>query len=496
MDVIFGREREKNILEERYFSNKPELIVVYGRRRIGKTWLIREFFTKKNCTFFKTTGTIKERTLSPQIFNFLKDIESTFGLEESEKMDQIKTWENAFSILANKIKKHPKDKKIVLFFDEIPWLDTPRSRFISAFGHFWNHHIDSSENGHIKIIVCGSSTSWMVQNIIKEKGSLHQRKQEVIPLQPFTLSETKKYLENKGIKLSNKTILELYFAIGGVAEYLNKIKKGKSSPEIIEELFFTENAEMRKEFYALFSATFKNHKIHLIICEILSNSVGGLTRAQIIKRSSGRLKSTRELSEALIELSEASFLKKTIPFSPDSRSKGKNELLYKLIDEYSLFYFKWIHGNTVSFDDTGLEGYWTNLINSNAYNNWAGHAFESICHKNILKIKEKIKIIAPTSIHWWRTSPTTKRPGAEIDLLIRRLGKDNSVNICELKFYKDPLEITKAMKENIKNKVESFKEKNPSIENVFVTLITLSGSIKNQHYKDIIDNELTLEDLF
>jgi len=300
----------------------------------------------------------------------------------------------------------------------------------------------------------------------------------------------------RGISLTNHSILQIYLAIGGVAKYLDKVISGQTAMEFIDSSFFTEDAELRCEFGALYSATFENHLLHIKIAKILSNSMKGLTRNEIIIKSNNEIKTGSTLTIALDELVAASFVKPIKSLSFDKRSKGKNEIRYKLVDEYSLFYFKWLEANHVDFNAGGVSNYWHTVVNSNTYNNWIGHAFESVCHKHIKEIKEKLNIIDNVSPYWWKTTAIDGSPGAEIDLLIQRHGKDKSINICELKFYNGLYSMGQNDYENIKNKLSAFRLKTNFKDNIFLTIITSEGAVKNKYYNEIVQNQISLDDLF
>lgn len=331
MDKIIGRIKEKAKLENVYNSREAELVAIYGRRRIGKTFLIKNFYKARPCVFFHVTG-IKNAKLSQQLRQFYKIIGETFYRGASISGEN--NWISAFEELTKAIKLTPRNKKIVLFFDELPWLATKRSDLIQALDYFWNRHwIDIKK---IKLIVCGSSASWIINKLIHDKGGLHNRITDKIILKPFNLKETKCFLNHYGIKLNENQILEIYMTFGGIPYYLKQIKRGLTATQNINEICFSKEGILFNEFDKVFSSLFDESEAYKELIILISNSREGMSREQIEKKNKLTGKGGR-LSKRLSDLEIAGFINGFIPLGHEKRG-----VYYRLLDEYSHFYLTWI----------------------------------------------------------------------------------------------------------------------------------------------------------
>ena len=468
MNSIFARKREIKVLEKLNSSNQPEFLAIYGRRRIGKTFLIRQFFKQKGL-YFELTGT-KTGTLRQQLRNFAIEFQRVFGKKVS-----VKDWQEAFNELRMAIENSKTSERIILFFDELPWLATRKSYFLQALDYFWNRYM--SDDKRVILIVCGSAASWMIKKVVQDKGGLHGRLTAQIRLLPFDLLETESFLQNRGITLERKQIISVYMAIGGVAKYLTLIEKGQSALQSISQICF--NGRLFKEFEELYSSLFENHERHISVVKALAEASGGLTKTQISEIA--KISSGGTLTTILKELEASGFI---VPMS--SFDKKRYDLRYRLIDEYSLFYLKWIT-QVKSFEVE--DDYWLKMSNTPAGRAWSGYAFESLCMKHIQKIKRALGIASViTREYAWVAN------GAQIDLLIER--DDNCINLCEIKFAKDEFIIDKSYASELRAKKSIFLEKTATKKSVFLTLITTYGIKKNDHSVEVVDVELTMKDLF
>jgi AAA+ ATPase superfamily predicted ATPase len=466
---IIGRNPQKKILQQANDSQEAEFIALYGRRRIGKTFLIREFYEKNIC--FEMTG-IYKAPLVDQLDNFAEALGKAIGASIQPKVP--KSWREAFLQLENYIislgKARLKGKKVI-FLDELPWLNTPRSKFMAALQHFWNGFCTRRKD--IILVVCGSAASWMIQNIVKSKGGLHNRLTRQIRLLPFTLAETKFYLQSRNMKsLDNYSILQIYMTIGGVPYYLSKIEKGKSAAQIIDSLCFSESAPLRNEYDQLYRSLFEKSEQHIRIVESLSKKHAGLTRTELLK--SVGMKSGGTASQILEELEESGFIESRIPFG-----RKANDSLFRLIDEFSLFHLFWIKPLGKKSPGTG---YWITRQSGQKYNSWAGYSFEGICIKHIKEIKNALGIFAiGTNESPWRFIPPkgSEETGAQIDLLIDRA--DRTINLCEMKFYSSEFVINAKYAKELRNKIAVFREQTHLQKPIFLTLITTFGTKENSH---------------
>ena len=467
---LIGRKNEISILQNALKSNKPELIAVYGRRRIGKTFLIRNVY--KNYIQFEFSG-INNCSLKQQLNNFY--------LTLADKNDSFKKptdWIEAFHQLNQYISKLTSKKKKVIFIDEFPWLDSRKSNFLSAFDNFWNSY--ATKRDDLVVVICGSAASYMVKNIIKSKGGLHNRITNKIQLLPFNLFETELLLKKNKVKLTRYDILQIYMAMGGVPYYLEKILPGESVAQAIDRLCFTKDGVLRNEFNNVFASLFDQHDNHEAIIRALASVRKGLTRTEIAKKS--KLKSGGTLSKTLTELEESGFIEKYLPY------KGNKDSVYRLTDEYSLFYIKYIENIKPS-----NKGIWIKMYNQPTYKIWSGFSFETICIKHVEQIKEGLKISGVNSLQgsWIEKN---KKNNAQIDLLIDR--DDNIINICEMKFYNTGFILDKKYANEIAKKVDAFSLSTKTKKNVFITFITSYGLISNKYSKQHVQSELTINHLF
>jgi len=467
---IIGRTKEQKRLQEIYGSNKPEFVAIYGRRRIGKTFLIRQMF--ENEFVFDLTGLANSNT-EKQLLNF----NIAINRSGNHGFEWAVNWLLAFEQLRTLIEKSQKERKVI-FFDEIPWLDTPYSEFISALEHFWNGWACSRND--VMLVVCGSATSWIMNKLINNHGGLHNRLTATIHLQPFTLSVTELFLKSQGIEYSRYQIAECYMIMGGIPYYLSKIKRGLSLAQNIDNLFFERDAELKNEFNNLYASLFRDATDYVKIVEALSKKAKGLTRNEILEAT--KLQSGGRFSEILKNLESCGFIRRyALP------TKRKRDLLYQLLDAYTLFYFKYLD----KFNEQD-EHFWTNTVNTPQHYAWAGYAFEILALLHISEIKQALGISGiQTAIFAWRSEHA--EPAAQVDLVIDR--KDEIINLCEIKFSKTQFAIDKSYEENLRNKIAAFHDEIKTRKAVHLLMLTTFGLQKNSYFS-IAQKEIILNDLF
>lgn len=470
---MIGRKTEIRILESLLKSNKPELLALYGRRRVGKTYLIKEYF---NNTFsFYATGVQKvDKRKQLRIFH-----ESLLRYGAEEK-GLPKDWFDAFSRLEkllcqDDITREYKSNKRIVFLDEFPWMDTPKSDFKSAFEYFWNSWGSSQKD--LVLIICGSATSWIINNIVKDTGGLYNRLTNQIRLLPFTLSECKQLMEVNGIQYTERQIIESYMVFGGIPYYLNYLQPEFSLAQNIDMLFFRENSPLKYEFQQMFNAMFHNAEKYVDIIRELSRKAHGMTRAELI--DSKNVTDGRLLTRCLEDLEQCGFIRKYHDFSTK-----KNGIHYQLIDPMCLFF--------LTFIENGILGSWMNYITTPSYYTWCGMAFEKICLLHTDQIKQRLGISGVSSSEYSWYSKKTK-PGAQIDLIIDR--KDDVMNLCEMKFSLEKFSIDANYEKDLLHKLETFRAETGTKKALWITMISFSGLAENPH-RNVVVNELTGEDLF
>lgn len=471
---IAGRKAEIKLLNSLLHKEEPEFVAVYGRRRVGKTFLVRQVY-KENIVF-ECSG-LHKKSFGQQLENFWLTLQE-YNINGKPTL-QPKSWLQAFSQLKQYLNSLKGDEKKVVFLDEVPWFETPRSGFLAALDNFWNQYCSKRED--IILVICGSAASWIIKKVINDRGGLHNRITTHIQLLPFTLKETKAYLDMKNITLTHKDIVQLYMCIGGIPFYLKDVKAGKSIPQILDELFFLPQASMKREFNNLYASLFKNSELHEEVVILLSTKNKGLTRSEILSKIN--LKGGARISIVLKELIECGFVEQVLPVYP---RKGKK--LYRLVDEFTIFYLKFIKNNRLNIS-------WQQVTNKPIFSIWRGFAFENLCLKHVPVIKKALGISGiVTNDYTWSFQGNEKEKGAQIDLIIDR--SDNCINVLELKFYSTAFEITKAYAEQLMNKVEVFKQQTKTKKNIFLTFLSSNGVKENKYYLSIVSNQLLIEDLF
>lgn len=480
MEEILGRKEEIKKLDKLMTSENPEFLAIYGRRRIGKTYLVDRYFRTKGI-YFHFTG-MKEASLKEHLTLFRHTCLARFSKQDIPSM---RSWLEAFLFLREAIDELDKSQKIILFFDEIPWIDTRKSGFLKSLEHFWNDYFSRIPN--VILIVCGSAASWMIEKIVHNKGGLHNRLTAQIRLEPFSLKSTEEYLLAKNIQLSRKHIVEVYMAIGGVAHYLSFIEKGMSAPQIIQELCFRQNSPLIEEYKILYSSLFSNSQDHIGVVEALAKKRYGLTHSQLLQET--KKPSGGTFTKILEELREAGF----ISFTP-SLNKKKKEGKYLLSDEYSLFYLQWIKPATLSHVQSIKHDYWLLQHGSTKFATWAGVSFETVCRKHISQIIRALHLeVVALGVAQIEHS-SKKGEGFQIDLIIDR--SDFCMNLCEIKFCNSELLFNTEETKKIIERKERFKKATGTKKTPINTLISIYGAKSNQSYLEAFDNQMTIEALF
>ena len=471
--MLIGRNKERQELLSAYNAKESEFVAVYGRRRVGKTYLVRQTF-KDNMTF-SHSGQAKG-SLREQLYGWRSSLKDA-GLNVQNTPTN---WLEAFDMLKDLIRQS-KEMKKVIFIDELPWLDTPRSKFVNALEFFWNGWASGRDD--VMLIVCGSATSWVINKLFKNHGGLHNRVTRRIYLEPFTLHECELYMIQRGVALSRYDILEGYMIMGGIPFYWSFIERGKSLAQNIDNLFFSKHGTLHNEFNELYNSLFRHPDAYVKIVKALGASKGGMTREELLTKC--HLPSSGSISTILEDLENCGFVRNTPSYGQ------KNRGIYQLMDNYTLFYLKFIEA-----DGSNDEHFWTHNYLSPLHNAWVGLAFERVCFQHVQQIKQALGISGvATSVCSWRIGPTAPgtNDGAQIDMLIDRA--DNMVNICEMKFSKNNYLVSQKDSLSIANKVERFSRSINHKKSINITLVTISGIEKSGHWSDI-HSIVTAEDLF
>lgn len=478
MSTIIGRKQEIEELERLYNSDRPEFVAVYGRRRVGKTFLIKQALKGKFT--FQHTGVSpidmedEKNKMRIQLESFYFSM-LNYGLEGYR---QPKSWMEAFFQLEQLLQKLDNGERMVIFIDELPWMDTPRSRFLSAFENFWNGWCNDHDN--VMLVVCGSATTWMLKYLSRNKGGLYGRLTDEIKVYPFTLKECEDYFDHENIELSRYDIVQSYMVFGGIPYYLSYFRKGYSFERNTDMILFGNRPRLKDEFNRLFKAIFTNAEDCKKIIRLLAKRNYGFTREEIAKATG--LPLGGGLSDTLTALAESDFILRYTP-----HGKGTCEY-YKLIDNFCLFWLKHVEPNQEN------ASYFNDHCTSDIMKAWKGVAFEQVCWQHIPQIKRALEIGGvKSSVSAWNIAGTETKTGAQVDLLIKR--NDNIVNLCEMKFYSGLYTIDRDEEVKLLNRIEALKETLSPKQQVHLTLITSFG-LKQSKHSGKVQKVVTCDEMF
>ncbi|MBL4633982.1 MAG: ATP-binding protein [Kofleriaceae bacterium] len=466
--AVVAREREQALLEEILSSDQPELVAVWGRRRIGKTFLIRNGRSVQG-PYFELVGT-KDGDVRNQLGNFSRSLSETF--HDGITLMHPTSWSAAFAELRQAITKRPPSAQpITLFFDEAPWLDSRRAGFLTALEHFWNSW--ASTQSHVKVIVCGSSASWILNKVVNGKGGWHRRVTRRIHLRPFTLAESGIYLRSRGVSFAPRDLIEIYMVFGGTAAYLKEVKRGEASAIAISRLCLQKDAVFSNEYHELFHSLFLSAAHHMKMVEALATTKAGRTKTEL--RSATKL-SGRQFTEILANLEQSDFVDSYLPFGKSAAKDTR----YRLTDFFVLFHLRWMKRARRT---TG----WTSLQSTPSYRAWAGHSFETLVWNHIGGLLSEIGLQnAPVNVSTfdYRASDANDE-SAQIDLLIDV--EKGSLYIIEIKHYLKTYEVTKTERSHLLRRKRVLQQETKHQRTVFIQLISSSGVKANVHSKEVVD---------
>lgn len=473
--MFIGRKTELKKLDKIVKKNKSSFVAVYGRRRIGKTAIIRHFCQVNNIHKIEFSGTV-DQTKAQQIKSFVRYIERSSNTKANEK---INGWNNAFYLLTKYIQTLSEKDKLLVFFDELPWIDTAKSGFLGELAAFWNDFCSQRQN--IILVVCGSAASYMLKKVIHNKGSLHGRLTDIMPMQQFDLNACKQMLLAQGCLYSDKSIVDTYMVVGGVAKYIESLECDMTPSESINNLCFANDALLKYEYEDLFSSLFNNSRVHYKIMDALATKWSGYNKIQLSKWAQV---STAYIKKPIDELLASGFIAATTKFN-----QTKRDTIYRATDCFSSFYNKWmINKSNQDFQF---------LANTQGYKSWAGFAFENICHMHINHIKKILGISGvPTKSHYWNyVTKTPSETGAQIDILLEHTNGSKNIDIIECKYYNDVYTLSKSYKQAILNKINVFNQQTNFRYNIRIIFITTFGMKKNEHYNEIVSLDITIKDI-
>lgn len=481
MTIPLCRERESKHLNSLYDSKEAEFIAIYGRRRVGKTFLVRQLFQNRGI-YFELMGK-KDAPLHEQLQNFADELSRVFFSGAPLKCPD--SWREAFVLLTKQINEIPKNKKITIFLDELPWLASKRSNLIGTLEYYWNAHWSKLKN--LKLIVCGSAATWMLDNIINAKGGLHNRITDELLLKPFNLGQTKRFLNGINLKYSDKQVLDIYLIMGGVPYYLKSLKRSKSLTQNIQDICFSDDGALYKEFPRLFKSLFENYEHHVQLIRAISTKRFGLSYDEIAKATN--ISSGGGLSRRLNELEKSGFIRKYIPYGGH-----RDKEFYRVIDEYSLFYLRWIE-QFYKAGEAAPKNFWALTVKSPSYYSWAGYSFEMVCHKHSDQILSALGIDnVLCKVGYWRFVPEAKAgvDGAQIDLLLDRA--DGVITLVEIKYSASKFSIDKNYARKLANKLHAFAQQTKTKKQINLVMLTTCGLKRSIWTEELVDNDIELID--
>lgn len=471
--MLTSRDKEKKILLDALQAEKSQFIAVYGRRRVGKTYLIRQTYDK---TFLFEHAGLADGGRKDQLQAFTASLKRA-GLRVD---DAPANWLDAFELLKDLVEKSSKKKK-VLFIDELSWMDTQKSGLLVALESFWNGW--ASARNDIVLVVCASATSWMLDKIIHNKGGLYNRLSSRIYLKPFKLCECEEYLQSKGLRFSRYDILEMYMAVGGIPYYWSLIKKGRSVAQNIDAMFFADDAPLKDEFKYLYASLFRNPQNHIDVVAALARKKSGLRRNEVAAVAD--IPNSGYLTKILDELISCDFIRKyTVP------GKKSKDAVYQLTDFYTLFYYQFLKKKNAD------EHYWTIQTDTSVRNTWCGLAFERVCLDHVNEIKMGLGISGVlTEVHAWtgHGDKSVGTKGAQIDMVIVR--NDRIINLCEMKYSINDYSYTGKDDESLRNKIAALKNASKTRYSIHPVLVTTYG-LKEGMYSGRLQAVITADDLF
>ena len=471
MRRIIGRKREQEELNNLLDSTKSEFVAIYGRRRVGKTFLVRSVLERR-FTFFASG--LQSGSYAEQIKNINEEVVNFGG----SSLKPASNWSEAFTNIRLLVDKAPKEEKKVIFLDEVPWMSSKNSGFLSALDHFWNRWI--SMRNDVLLIVCGSATSWILDNIVNNVGGLHNRLTAQLLLSPFTLHECEEFFIDSGVNLPRFQILEAYMIFGGIPYYLDLFKPNRSLAQNVDLLYFSKDGPLRNEYNNLYPALFAQPEGYIKVIEALASKKSGLIREEIATKA--KITSGGRLTRVLQDLINCGFIQEYFAFGKQLRGKT-----YQLIDMFTLFHLTF--GNR---QRRGDGGFWLHFSVTPAHASWSGFAFELVCMKHINQLKMALGISGvQTEISTWRSRESSSV--AQIDLIIDR--SDQIIHLCEMKYSSSEYIIDKSYSDKLRRRSGIFVSETKTNKAVHTTLVTTYGLIKNTYSKEIIF-QLDMSDLF
>jgi hypothetical protein len=409
--MFVGRKNELRMLNDAYRSGKDELVVLYGRRRIGKSSLVKRFAEKKKAYY--EFEALEGETTPGQINHFLQQLKKQI---DDPILDSVRfaNWEQVFTYLTEKVINRKSKVKKILFLDELPWMAAGRIRLVSLLKYYWDNHWKSK---HVMLILCGSVASFMVKKVL-HSNALYGRTTIEILLKGFSPEEAARLLSKKR---SREETLNYQLVFGGVPKYLEQINTSQSFNKNMNTLCFSPHGIMLKEVERIFYSQFREPRTYLKIINLLKNGIFSLSEIS----SKTKIPSGGGLKQYLKNLERAEMIRSYIPFDRSGNSKFKK---YTLADEFLVFFFKYMGPNLRVIKESSSRRLFETLT-QNSFDSWLGFAFERFC----LKHAGLLALVMDFADDILLASPYFKKNDErfQIDLLYQRA--DRVITVCEIK---------------------------------------------------------------
>lgn len=481
--TIIGREEELATISRLYTSERSEFLALYGRRRVGKSFLIEEAMENK-FTFMTVGLFIKvdkddaekvESYRQQQLRHFYSSL-LEYGLPE-EGNPAPTNWLDAMNLL-KKLLLSKRSRRKVVFIDELPWLAGPQSsELVSELGFFWNQWARKRKD--ILLIVCGSATSWMIDNVIREYEGLYGRVTETIALKPFTLAECERYWEKRGFHLSRYEVALTYMVIGGVPYYMDSFRPDRTMADNINTIYFNKD-KARQEFKDVYAGLYSSSEVYINVIRQLGKRFYGMSRTELLEALDK--KGGGNFSDVLENLIDSGIIRSyTLYGSP------RKQTVYQLMDFFTLFYLRFCE-NT---DFTS----WRSVQRSKPFYSWAGNSFELLVVEHIQQLADALRIKEYATPFSW-SGDTPDGDEAQIDLVIPATA-ERADYICEMKFSEGKYILKEEDADDITRHIEALK--NSSIHklshSIYVVLVTSFGVTESKH-RSHLNDIVTLDSLF
>lgn len=471
---VIARGPEQETLRELMASKKPELVAIYGRLRVGKTFTVSQTLQENSgALYFEVTGSLREDGRARPQQEFLSDFSIAWTRWIGERRN-ISTAEDCLLALVELDRRAAKARRpLYLFLDELPWIARSSPRFFSGLATLWNNSL--SKNPYLKLFVAASATSWMMDHVIHARAGLAKRVTAQIHMRPLDLAQTRLFLAAKGLQITRNEVLQVYSALGGIPFYLDLLTRKDGASKNLYQLLVPKSAMLYAgaEYEALFRYLFARDGAYRKVIDTLVTQKYGMTYAELSNRVTGKPEPSGGLLRVLENMERSELIERRLMFL--NRSKGTR--LY-VTDEYIRFVSRWLRNSGVSTFSA-----FNRIFSSQSYASWQGFDFELTAFKNVHLVSQALGIsgIPVEPFVYYRDKDV------QIDLLLER--GDQTITLCEAKSYDSQYEPTE-------KDVTRFRIRRQAIEELLKTkrrppqfinycFVVRNGIKRNRYFNEI-----------